>query len=373
MKKNSKIYLAGHTGLVGSALKRNLESKGYTNIIGRTIEQLDLTRQQAVADFFSAEKPEYVLLAAAKVGGIVANNTYRGQFIYENLMIQNNIVHHSYLNGVKKLLFLGSSCIYPKQAPQPLKERYLLTDVLEYTNEPYAIAKIAGIKLCESYNLQYGTNFISVMPTNLYGPNDNYDLEKSHVLPALIRKMHLGKCLIENNWDAIRKDFNTKPVEGVDGQSTQIEIGEKLEKYGIFRHASADAPVTVRLWGSGAPRREFLHSDDMADACIYLMENIDFKDIVKDKFADRITSRDPRVEIRNTHINIGTGKDLTIKELAGMVKETVGFDGMIEWDTSRPDGTFQKLLSVKKIHELGWKEKIGLEEGIRKVYSQYIM
>jgi GDP-L-fucose synthase len=372
MRKNSKIYLAGHTGLVGSALKRNLESKGYTNVTGRTIDELDLTNQREVADFFIAEKPEIVLLAAAKVGGIVANNTYRGQFIYENLMIQNNVVHQSYLNGVKKLLFLGSSCIYPKQSPQPLKEKYLLTDVLEYTNEPYAIAKIAGIKLCESYNIQYGTNFICVMPTNLFGPNDNYDLEKSHVLPALIRKMHLGKCLIEDKWDAIRHDFNKKPVEGVDGNSTQIEIAEKLEKYGIFRHASSGAPVTVRLWGTGAPRREFLHSDDMADACVFLMENIDFKDIVKDKFSDRITSRDPKIEIRNTHINIGTGRDLTIKELAHIVKETVGFDGLIEWDTSKPDGTFQKLLSVKKIHELGWKEKINLDEGIKKVYEQYI-
>src|SRR4030042_4348221 len=250
MKKHSKIYLAGHTGLVGSALKRNLESKGYTNIIGRTIEELDLTNQQAVADFFAAEKPEYVLLAAAKVGGIVANNTYRGQFIYENLMIQNNVVHQSYLNGVKKLLFLGSSCIYPKQAPQPLKEKYLLTDILEYTNEPYAIAKIAGIKMCESYNIQYGTNYISVMPTNLYGSNDNYDLEKSHVLPAIIRKMHLGQCLIENNWNEIRRDFTKRSVEGVDGKSTPIEIGEKLEKYGIFRHNSAEAPVTVKLWGT---------------------------------------------------------------------------------------------------------------------------
>lgn len=352
-------------------MRRNLESKGYTNIVGRTIDELDLTSQRAVADFFAAEKPEVVLLAAAKVGGIVANNTYRGQFIYENLMIQNNVVHHSYLNGVKKLLFLGSSCIYPKQAPQPLKEKYLLTDVLEYTNEPYAIAKIAGIKLCESYNIQYGTNFIAVMPTNLYGPNDNYDLEKSHVLPALIRKMHLGKCLIENNWNEIRRDFNKRPVEGVDGKATEIEIGEKLEKYGIFRHALSDAPVTVRLWGTGAPRREFLYSDDMADACVFLMENVDFKDIVKEKFTDKITSRDPRVEIRNTHINIGTGKDLTIKELAHLVKAAVGFDGLVEWDTSKPDGTFQKLLSVKKLHEFGWREKVSLEEGIKMVYQHY--
>jgi GDP-L-fucose synthase len=372
MKKNSKIYLAGHTGLVGSALMRNLTQKGYNNIVTRLYPDLDLTNQQMTMDYFAKEKPEYVMLAAAKVGGIVANNIYRGQFIYENIMIQSNVIHASYLHGVKKLLFLGSSCIYPKNAPQPLKEKYLLTDTLEYTNEPYAIAKIAGIKICESYNIQYGTNFISVMPTNLYGPNDNYDLEKSHVLPAIIRKMHLAKCLIENNWDAIRKDFNKNPIEGVDGRSTQIEIGEKLEKYGIFRHNSTGAPVTVKLWGSGAPKREFLHSDDMADACVYVMESVDFKDLVKDKFADRITSRDVNVEIRNTHINIGTGKDLTIKELATLVKEIVGFDGLIEWDTSKPDGTFQKLLNVKKIHDLGWQEKINLQDGIKKVYSDYI-
>jgi GDP-L-fucose synthase len=371
MEKDSKIYIAGHTGLVGSALHRKLISKGYKNIIGKTIDEMDLTNQEAVNKYFGKEKPEYVILAAAKVGGIVANNTYRGQFIYENLMIQNNVVHCSYLNGVKKLLFLGSSCIYPKQSPQPLKERYLLTETLEYTNEPYAIAKIAGIKLCESYNIQYGTNFIAVMPTNLYGPNDNYDLEKSHVMPAVIRKMHLGKCLIENNWEAIRKNLDKHPIEGIDGKSTEVEIGEKLEKYGVFRHSSADSPVTVKLWGTGAPRREFMHSDDMADACVFLMEKVDFKDLVKHK-NEEITSRDTRHEIRNTHINIGTGNDLTIKELALLVKRIVGFDGLIEWDNSKPDGTFQKLLSVKKINKLGWKPKIQLEDGIKKIYEDYI-
>jgi len=372
MKKDSKIYLAGHTGLVGSALMRSLTKKGYRYVVTQDYPELDLIDQKATNEFFAHEKPEYVFLAAAKVGGIIANNIYRGQFIYENLMIQSNVIHSCYLNGVKKLLFLGSSCIYPKSAPQPLKEKYLLTDILEYTNEPYAVAKIAGIKLCESYNIQYGTNYISVMPTNLYGSNDNYDLEKSHVLPAIIRKMHLAKCLIESNWDAIRKDFNKRPIEGVDGKSTQIEIGEKLEKYGIFRHNSAEAPVTVKLWGSGVPRREFLHSDDMADACVYIMENIDFKDLVKDKYADKITSRNSKIEIRNTHINIGTGIDLTIKELAMLIKEVVGFDGFIEWDTSKPDGTFQKLLSVKKIHELGWQEKISLENGIKQVYLEFL-
>ncbi len=370
MDKNSKIYIAGHTGLVGSAITRNLKKKGYNNIIGRTLEELNLLDQRAVKDFFEQEKPEYVILAAAKVGGIVANNIYRAQFIYENLQIQNNVIHNCYMSGVKKLLFLGSSCIYPKQSPQPMKEKYLLTDILEYTNEPYAIAKIAGIKMCESYNIQYGTNFISVMPTNLYGPNDNYDLEKSHVLPALIRKMHLGKCLIENDWTAIRKDLDNYPIEGIKGESTEIEIGEKLEKYGVFRHSSTEAPVTVKLWGTGTPRREFLHSDDMADACVFMMENIDFADIVK-LTIDEITNRSSKHEIRNTHINIGTGKDISIKELAFLVKETVGFDGMIEWDSAKPDGTFQKLLSVKKLNKLGWKHSIELEDGIKKIYLDY--
>lgn len=371
MDKNAKIYIAGHTGLVGSALHRNLLKKGYNRIVGKTIEELDLMDAEAVAQFFKEEKPEYVFLAAAKVGGIVANNIYRGQFIYENLMIQNNIIHQSYLNGVKKLLFLGSSCIYPKNCPQPMKEKYLLTGPLEYTNEPYAIAKIAGIKLCESYNIQYGTNFISVMPTNLYGPNDNYNLEKSHVLPALIRKMHLGKCLINNDWKAIRNDFNKRPVEGVNGSSTEIEIAEKLEKYGIIRYSSIDTPVMVQLWGTGAPKREFLFSDDLANALIFLMENIDFWDIVK-LSKEEITDRNRKTEIRNTHINIGTGTDLSIKELALMVKELVSFDGLIQWDNSKPDGTFQKLLSVKKLNKLGWTHKITLKEGIKKIYGEYV-
>ena len=371
MDKNSKIYLAGHTGLVGSALMRKLTEKGYSNIITRTISELDLADQKATAEFFHKEKPEYVFLAAAKVGGIIANNTYRAQFLYENLMIESNIIHSSYMNGVKKLLFLGSSCIYPANAPQPLKEKYLLTDTLEYTNEPYAIAKIAGIKMCESYNIQYGTNFISVMPTNLYGPNDNYDLEKSHVLPALIRKMHLAKCLIIHDWDSIRKDFNRNPVEGVDGNASLIEIGEKIEKYGISAHAYVDAPVTVKLWGSGAPRREFMHSDDLADACVFIMENVDFKDMLSNKH-NNDAKENQASEIRNTHINIGTGRDVTIKELAGIVKKIVGFDGHIEWDTTKPDGTYQKLLSVKKLNSMGWNETIGLEEGLRKVYHNYI-
>jgi GDP-L-fucose synthase len=370
MNKNSRIYLAGHSGLVGSALMRKLTEKGYSNIIVRTLSELDLTDQKATSEFFRDSRPEYVFLAAAKVGGIVANNTYRAQFLYENIMMESNIIHSSYVNGVKKLLFLGSSCIYPANAPQPLKEKYLLTDTLEYTNEPYAIAKITGIKMCESYNIQYGTNFISVMPTNLYGPNDNYDLEKSHVLPALIRKMHLAKCLIEHNWDAIRKDFNRYPVEGVDGTASQDEMGEKIEKYGITSHAYVDAHVTVKLWGTGSPRRELMYSDDLADACVFLMEKIDFGEMINSK--SNGAEDDRKAEIRNTHINIGTGKDVTIKELAGIVKNIVGFDGNIEWDTTKPDGTFQKLLSVKKLHSLGWNEKVSLEEGIRKVYSDYI-
>jgi GDP-L-fucose synthase len=366
MEKNSKIYVAGHLGLVGSALVRNLKKKGYENIIGKSIDELDLGNYAEVDKFFESEKPEYVILAAAKVGGIVANNTYRGQFIYENLQIQNNVIHLSYLHKVKKLLFLGSSCIYPKACPQPIMEEYLLTDPLEYTNEPYAIAKIAGIKLCESYNLQYNTNFIAVMPTNLYGPNDNYDLEKSHVLPAIIRKMHLGKCLENNDWQAIRNDFNKRPVEGVDGKADETIILEKLNKYGIV---SENDQVHVSLWGTGSPKREFLHSDDMADACVYAMESIDFKDLVdnrKKNLGDEIA-----VEVRNTHINIGTGQDLTIKELAEKVKSITGFAGKLVWDSSKPDGTMQKLLNVDKIHDLGWKETIGLDEGISQIYEDY--
>jgi GDP-L-fucose synthase len=366
MDKTSKIYVAGHLGLVGSALVRNLTKKGYTNIIGKSIDELNLMDYRAVEGFFDTEEPEYVLLAAARVGGIVANNTYRGQFIYENLQIQNNIIHNCYRFGVKKLLFLGSSCIYPKECPQPIKEEYLLTDPLEYTNEPYAIAKITGIKLCESYNLQYGTNFISVMPTNLYGPNDNYDLEKSHVLPALIRKMHLGKCLMKNDWGTIRKDLNRKPVEGVNGSANEAEIIEKLDKYGI---TGTNGSVIVTLWGTGSPMREFLHSDDMADACVYLMENIDFKDLVQNR-KDQLSEMAAE-EIRNTHINIGTGKDLTIKELAEKVKSIIGFEGKLVWDSSKPDGTPRKLLNVDKLHSLGWQESISLDQGIKAIYTDY--
>lgn len=372
MEKNSKIYIAGHNGLVGSAIKRNLEKKGYQNLLFRSFHELDLTSQKETAEFFETEKPDYVILAAAKVGGIVANNTYRAQFIYENVMIQNNVIHQSYVNGVKKLLFLGSSCIYPKESPQPMREDYLLTDTLEYTNEPYAIAKITGMKMCENYNLQYGTNFISVMPTNLYGPNDNYDLEKSHVLPALIRKMHLGKCLINDDYDAIRYDLNRNPIEGLDGSASQTDILAKLNKYGISKDQEREVHIT--LWGTGTPKREFLHSDDMADACVFIMENIDFENELLGGVKGGIDPNDPRPinkEVRNTHINIGTGVDQSIKELSEIVKETVGYSGNIVWDTSKPDGTLRKLLNVDKLHGLGWKEKISLQQGIKEVYSNY--
>lgn len=360
MDKNGKIFIAGHNGLVGSAILRGLRSEGYTNIITRNRKELDLGNQAATQVFFEQERPEYVFLAAAKVGGIMANNVYRADFIFENLQIQNNIIHNSWKTGVKKLLFLGSSCIYPKNAPQPLQEESLLTDVLEYTNEPYAIAKIAGIKMCESYNLQYGTNFISVMPTNLYGPNDNYDLERSHVLPALIRKMHLAHCLETNNWQAIASDMNRLPVEGVNGEASKQGIESILSKYGIVKDSNGN--VSVNLWGTGTPYREFLHSDDMAAACIYLMQSIDFKDVVA-------ASGDK--EVRNTHINIGMGHDLTINELANIVKRTTGFAGNLNWDSTKPDGTFRKLMDVSKLEKLGWKATITLEEGIRSVYKAY--
>jgi GDP-L-fucose synthase len=364
MNKTSKIYLAGHTGLVGSAINRKLISSGYTNIVHRTIEELDLKDPIATERFFTEEKPEYAILAAAKVGGIMANNLYRADFLYENLLIQNNIIYQCYKHGIKKLIFLGSSCIYPKNAPQPLKEDSLLTSELEYTNEPYAIAKITGIKLCESFNLQYGTNFISVMPTNLYGPGDNFDLEKSHVLPAIIRKLHLGKSLLNKDLEAIRKDFDKHPVMGHTGKSPEKVIIETLEKFGIKR--SGDK-VSVSFWGTGKPRREFLHSDDLAGAVVYVFENLNFKDLVDDptKF-DRVVK-----DIRNTHLNIGSGTDLTIRELVEMAKEIIGYRGNIEWDASLPDGTDQKLMDGSRIRALGWKDSIPLPKGITGVYLDY--
>jgi GDP-L-fucose synthase len=346
INKTSKIYIAGHKGLVGSAIVKNLFSKGYKNLIYKTHRELDLTNQQAVEDFFKKEKPEYVILAAAKVGGIVANNTYRADFIYENLQIQNNVIHQSYVNKVKKLLFLGSTCIYPKDTHQPMKEDCLLTSPLEYTNEPYSIAKIAGIKMCESYNLQYGTNFISVMPTNLYGPNDNFDLEKSHVLPALIRKIHCAKLLNEKKYDEVTRNLNLNSLE---------EAKEYLAKFGVNENS-------VEIWGTGKPRREFLYSEDMADACVFLLENRDFKDMYLKN----------RKEIKNTHINIGTGVDISIKELAELIKSTIGFQGDLYFNTNKPDGTMVKLTNSSKLHDLGWKHKIELKEGIKKIYEIYI-
>lgn len=346
MHKNSKIYIAGHKGLVGSAIKRQLESQGYTNSIYKTHKELDLINAEAVLKFFATEKPEYVILAAAKVGGILANNTYRADFIYQNLQIQNNIIHNSYVYGVKKLLFLGSTCIYPKDALQPIKEEYLLTNTLEYTNEPYAIAKIAGLKMCESYNLQYGTNFISVMPTNLYGINDNFDLEHSHVLPALLRKIHLAKLYRQNKQDAILQDLKIQNFE---------EAKNYLHRFGI-------QPNCVEIWGSGNPRREFLYADDMANACVFIMQNLDFKDLcTKDS-----------TQIRNTHINIGTGEDISIKELALLIKDIVGFEGEFKFNTQKPDGTMLKRTDITKLSTLGWNPKTSLREGIRKVYESYV-
>ena len=358
MEKNSKIYIAGHRGLVGSAIINILQSKGYNNLIVRTHKELDLANSSDVSDFFEQQKPEFVILAAAKVGGIVANNKYRADFIYENLMIQNNVIHQSYLHKVKKLLFLGSTCIYPKNCPQPMKEEYLLTDTLEYTNEPYAIAKIAGIKMCESYNLQYGTNFISVMPTNLYGPNDNFDLEKSHVLPALIRKISLGQALENEDWDTIKNDLNKLPIEGVDGSNSKSEILAVLDKYGIQKK---DSSIEIEIWGSGKPMREFLWSEDMADACVFLVENRNFKDC----FLQNDT------EVRNTHINIGTGEDISIKDLANQIKEVVNFKGKFYFNTEKPDGTIKKLTDPSKLNNLGWKHKVDLNEGIERIYKWY--
>ncbi len=390
MKKNSKIFVAGHRGLVGSAILKSLKVKGYTNFVLRSQEQLDLTSQKEVETFFTKENPEYVFLAAAKVGGIIANSKYRAQFIYENLAIQNNVIHYSWKYGVKKLLFLGSTCIYPREAPQPMREYALLTSPLEYTNEPYAIAKIAGIKMCESYNLQYGTNFLSVMPTNLYGPNDNFNLETSHVLPALIRKIYLGKCLENNDWNSIRKDIDKRPVEGVNGQSTADEISDILLKYGVSEDASDSShslritkkQVSVEIWGSGSPLREFLWSEEMADACVYVMEKVNFEDVIQSKSekshdknsraTDFQTTPEIRKEIRNTHINIGTGKEISIKELAYLIKEKAGFNGKLVFNTEKPDGTLRKLTDPSKIHALGWHHRIDIEEGIDKLLEWYV-
>ena len=355
LDKNSKIYVAGHRGLVGSAIWNNLLSRGYANLVGRTHKELDLLDAVAVKRFFDEERPDAVILAAAHVGGIMANLRYRADFIYENLQIQQNVIGEAWRHGVKRLLFLGSTCIYPREAPQPMTEDVLLTSPLEYTNEPYAIAKIAGLKMCESFNLQYGTNYIAVMPTNLYGPNDNFHLENSHVLPAMIRKIHLAKCLNEGDWQAVRKDLNLRPVEGVDGNASEKEIADILAKYGI----SAEK---VTLWGTAAPMREFLWSEEMADASVHVLLNVDFKN----------TYDADSKEIRNCHINVGTGKEVSIREAAEKIVNEIGFKGQLHWDSTKPDGTMRKLTDVSKLHALGWQHKIEIDEGVHRLYQWYL-
>ena len=393
--KDSKIYIAGHKGLVGSAIWRNLEQRGYRNLVGRSHRELDLTDQIAVRNFFDSERPDAVVLAAAFVGGIMANSIYRADFIMQNMKMQCNVIENAYLHGVKKLLFLGSTCIYPKAAPQPMKEDALLTSPLEYTNEEYAIAKIAGLKMCESYNLQYGTNYIAVMPTNLYGPNDNFHLENSHVMPAMMRKIYLAKLIHNGDWEAINTDMNKRPInptdalrsiigEGnVDGNDPQERILKALAFYGI-----ADNKVT--LWGDGSPLREFLWSEDMADASVHVLLHVDFKDIIGiekyssvfygskvDGAVDRNNSEGrggaiPALgEIRNCHINVGSGKELTIKDLATKVAKAVDFTGTIVWDASKPNGTPRKLIDVEKLHRLGWHHKVDIDEGISRLYQWY--
>ena len=383
LSKDSKIYVAGHHGLVGSAIWRNLQQRGYTNLIGRTHRELDLTDQVAVRAFFDRERPDAVVLAAAFVGGILANSLYRADFIMQNMKIQCNVISESYAHGVKKLLFLGSTCIYPKHAPQPMKEDCLLTSPLEYTNEEYAIAKIAGLKMCESYNLQYGTNYIAVMPTNLYGPNDNFHLENSHVMPAMMRKVYLAKLIHDGEWAKIAIDLNKRPVEGVTGTASQEEILSKLGKYGIYDNR-------VVLWGTGTPLREFLWSEDMADASVHILLNVDFSDIIgiekyssvhygtstngavdRNHSAGRGGAIPSLGEIRNCHINVGTGKELTIRQLSELVAKAVDFKGDIEFDATKPDGTMRKLIDVSKLHALGWTHKVEIEDGVKQLFNWY--
>lgn len=373
MDKSSKIYVAGHTGLVGTAITEALRRKGYTNIIGRTFEELDLRRQTDTEAYFAQVKPEAVILCAAKVGGIMANNTLRAEFIYENLMIEANVIHAAYLNGVKKMVFLGSSCIYPRDCPQPMKEEHLLTSPLEYTNEPYAIAKIAGLKMCEAYNLRYGTDFIAVMPTNLYGPSDNFNLTGGHVMPSLMRRIHLGKLLENGDMDGIRADLVRRPVDGFTGGETEEEIIGLLEKQGVKGLRSEGlksegqgqgqgSGVMVTVWGTGSPLREFMYSGDMADATVYIMEKVSFKDLVPEGVK----------EVRNSHINIGTGEEITIRELALLLKEVTGFRGELVFDHTKPDGTPRKFLDSSKLHGLGFRHKTTLREGARLMYNWYL-
>ena len=392
LDKNAKIYVAGHRGLVGSAIWNNLKSRGYNNLVGRTHHELDLTDQVAVKEFFDNEKPDAVVLAAAFVGGIMANSLYRADFLMQNMKMQCNVISEAYAHGVKKLLFLGSTCIYPKNAPQPMKEEALLTSELEYTNEEYAIAKIAGLKMCESYNLQYGTNYIAVMPTNLYGPNDNFHLENSHVMPAMMRKIYLAKLLHDDDWQSIRTDMDKRPTDSlravigegnVDGNNDKERILKALAYYGIENNK-------VTLWGTGSPLREFLWSEDMADASVHVLLNVDFKDVIgiekyssvfygakTDGAVDRNNSEGrggaiPSLgEIRNCHINVGTGKELTIRSLAELVVKAVGFEGEVVWDETKPDGTPRKLIDVSKLHSLGWTHKVEIEDGVRKLFEWY--
>ena len=383
LDKDSKIYVAGHKGLVGSAIWNNLKKRGYNNLVGRTHKELDLTDQYQVKAFFDEEKPDAVVLAAAFVGGIMANSLYRADFMMMNMKIQCNVISEAYAHRVKKLLFIGSTCIYPKNAPQPMKEDCLLTSELEYTNEEYALAKISGLKMCESYNLQYGTNYIAVMPTNLYGPNDNFHLENSHVMPAMMRKIYLAKLIHDDDWKAITVDMNKRPVEGVTGASSHDEILKVLAKYGIENNK-------VTLWGTGSPLREFLWSEDMADASVHVLLNVDFSDIIGiekyssvhygasvDGAVDRNHSAGrggaiPSLgEIRNCHINVGTGKELTIRELSELVVKSVGFQGEVFFDASKPDGTMRKLIDVSKLHSLGWTHKVEIEDGVQKLFEWY--
>lgn len=359
MHKDARIYVAGHRGLVGSAIVKQLQAQGYHNLILRTHAELDLTRQHEVEVFFEDERPEYVFLAAAFVGGIMANNTYRADFIYRNLAIQTHVIHEAYRSGVKKLCFLGSTCIYPREATQPICEDALLTAPLEYTNEPYAIAKIAGLKMCESYNLQYGTNFIAVMPTNLYGPGDNFDLATSHVLPALMRKMHIGNCLHRQDWDALAYDLDRRPIGGITGQHSREEQLNALTQHGIHW---IDGGARINLWGSGQPLREFLWSEDMAAACIFVMQQVDFKD----------TYASGQKEVRNCHINIGTGEEISIADLASHITNTIGYEGLLHWDSTKPDGTLRKLTNPGKLQGLGWKHTVSLEQGIEQLYQWYL-
>lgn len=361
LDKSAKIYVAGHRGLVGSAIWRNLTARGYTRLVGRTHAELDLLDPVAVRAFFDAEQPDAVVLAAAHVGGIMANLKDRADFIWQNLQMQQNVIMESWRHGVQKLLFLGSTCIYPRMAPQPIREDALLTGPLEYTNEPYAIAKIAGLKLCESLSLQYGCNYIAVMPTNLYGPGDNFHLEKSHVLPAMLRKMHLAKCLGQADWSTLQRDLDARPVAGVNGGAGRQATETALARYGVY-------PGRVELWGSGTPLREFLWSEDMADASVHILLNVDFADCCR----DAVTGPDGIREVRNCHINIGTGEELTIRDLAGRIAAAVGFTGTVAWDTSKPDGTPRKLTDVSKLHALGWRHTVDIDEGIVKLYKWYL-